>query len=179
MKKIIIITVFLYGFLANSQENRTTKNVIEDYGKTFAVENPDLLLDKNKVYKIIFDIYTDAKDDSKINPLLNTVARFINMHTETGVPLENLKIVVILHGKATKDVLSNEAFLKKYKKENPNTALLKVLNSVNVNAYVCGQSYAYKAFDRAELDNNVKMSLSALTTLVKYQSEGYQLITFN
>ena len=157
-------------------QNKTT---IKDFGKVFTVKNPDLLLDKNKTYKIIFDIYTDHKDDGKVNPLLNTVARFINMHVETGVPIENLNIVVIIHGKATKDVLISKVYQKEFDKENPNSKLLSLLNNAQVDTYVCGQSYAYKKYEPASLDNNVKMALSALTVLVKYQSEGYQLITFN
>jgi len=44
---------------------------------------------------------------------------------------------------------------------------------------VCGQSYVHNKFKPTELNEDVKMALSALTVLVKFQSEGYQLITFN
>lgn len=176
MKKSITLLLLLINTLAYSQSNKT---IIEDFGTVYTVESPDLLLDKNKVYKIIFDVYTDTKHIDKVNPLINTVARFINMHTQTGVPLENLKIVVVLHGKATKDVLNTDIFYKKYETKNPNTELLKALKNVNVNTYVCGQSFEHNKFKTDELDQNVQMALSALTVLVKYQSEGYQLITFN
>lgn len=176
MKKISILITLLLTIASFSQSNKTT---IEDFGQTFTIKNPDLILDKNKTYKIIFDIYTAHKDDGKINPLLNTVARFINMHVETGVPLENLNIVVILHGKATKDVLSSKTYQEIFDKENPNSKLLEVLTNATVETFVCGQSYSYKKYDPITLDKNVKMALSALTVLVKYQSEGYQLITFN
>lgn len=175
MKKVFLL-VFMLTSIAHFSQSKT---VIQDFGQTFTVENPDLLLNKDKVYKIIFDVYTDSKDTKKVNPLINTVARFINIHTQTGVPLENLKIVVVLHGKATKDVLNTEEFLAKYKADNPNSKLLAELNKANVNTYVCGQSYAYNKFKEEHLDENVQMALSALTVLVAYQSQGYQLITFN
>ncbi len=180
MRKSILILVLLLPLVSFSQETKiANKTNIQDFGKVFTVNNPDLILDKNKTYKVIFDIYTDSKENSKINPLLNTVARFINMHTQTGVPLKNMQIVVILHGKATKDALNSNAFHKKYTLDNPNNELLIALNNADVETYVCGQSYAYNKFKPTELNKNVKMALSALTVLVEYQSEGYQLITFN
>ncbi len=175
MKKIFLL-LFAFASITLFSQNKT---IIQDFGETFTVENPDLLLDKNKVYKIIFDVYTDSKDIKKVNPLINTVARFINMHTQTGVPLENLKIVVVLHGKATKDVLNNSSFKDKFENDNPNSTLLAELKNVNVNTYVCGQSFVYNKFETEQLDKNVQMALSALTVLVEYQSQGYQLITFN
>jgi len=175
MKKSLLLLFVLANITLFSQN----KTVIQDFGTTFSVENPDLLLQKDKVYKIIFDVYTDSKDTEKVNPLINTVARFINMHTKTGVPLENLKIVVVLHGKATKDVLTTSDFKNKYEIDNPNSQLLAELNKANVNTFVCGQSFVYNKFEEHQLDENVKMALSALTVLVEYQSQGYQLITFN
>jgi intracellular sulfur oxidation DsrE/DsrF family protein len=180
MKNSLLILFTLVNFFLFSQKEKiTNKTSIQDFGTTFTVDNPDLILNKDKVYKVIFDIYTDSKDDGKINPLLNTVARFINMHVETGVPLKNLKIVVIMHGKATKNVLNAATFLKKYNIKNPNNELLIALKQAEVETYVCGQSYAYNKFETGELNENVKMALSALTVLVEYQSQGYQLITFN
>ena len=175
MKKSLLL-VFAFVSISLFSQNKT---IIQDFGQTFTVENPDLLLKNDKVYKIIFDVYTDSKDIDKVNPLINTVARFINMHTQTGVPLENLKIVVVLHGKATKDVLNNNSFKDKYENDNPNSELLAALKNANVNTYVCGQSFVYNKFMPEQLDKNVQMALSALTVLVEYQSEGYQLITFN
>jgi intracellular sulfur oxidation DsrE/DsrF family protein len=180
MRALIILVIILLSIVSFSQETKIgNKTIIQDFGKVYTVNNPDLILDKNKTYKVIFDIYTDNKDNSKVNPLLNTVARFINMHVQTGVPLENIDVVVVLHGKATKNALTSNAFFEKYILANPNNKLLIALNNVNVETYVCGQSYAYNEFKPTELNKNVKMALSALTVLVEYQSQGYQLITFN
>ena len=84
MKKYSIICLLIMSFLSvNSQ-------IIKDFGKVYKVESPDLLLDTNTEYKVIFDIYTDNTNGEKVNPLLNTVARFINMHTSQGVLLKNM-----------------------------------------------------------------------------------------
>lgn len=153
--------------------------IIKDFGKVYKVESPDLLLDTNTEYKVIFDIYTDNTNGEKVNPLLNTVARFINMHEAQGVLLKNMKIAVILHGRATKSALSDDSYLEIYKINNPNSKLIEVLKNTNVELFVCGQSYTASKYEEKDKSENIKMSLSALTALVKYQKNGYQIINFN
>lgn len=152
---------------------------IKDFGEVYNVESPDLLLDINTEYKVIFDIYTDNANGERVNPLLNTVARFINMHKAQGVLLENMKIAVILHGKATKSALSDASYNELYKINNPNSKLIEILKNTNVEIFVCGQSYIASKYDEKNKSENVKMALSALTTLVEYQKNGYQIINFN
>jgi intracellular sulfur oxidation DsrE/DsrF family protein len=153
--------------------------LIKDFGKVYEIESPDLLLDTNTEYKVIFDIYTNNANGEKINPLLNTVARFINMHAEQGVLLENMNIAVILHGKATKSALTDASYNELYKINNPNSKLIEILKNTNVEIYVCGQSYMASKYEVKDKSENVKMALSALTALVEYQKNGYQIINFN
>ena len=117
--------------------------------------------------------------EAEINPLLNTVARFLNMHGQTGMKKEQFSIVVIMHGAGAKNALNEEAYLKKFGRTNPNAELLKALDSVGVNLYICGQSFYSRGFSPADLAEPVKLSLSAMTALVHFQKEGYQLINFN
>jgi intracellular sulfur oxidation DsrE/DsrF family protein len=153
--------------------------VINEYGQVFTVNDADLLLDKDQKYKVIFDVYTDDKKPSNINPLINTVARFMNMHGQNGVPEQNMDLVIVLHGAATKDALSDTAFNKSYKRNNPNSGLMAALKNKNVKIYVCGQSLLSKGYNNEDVSEDVQVSLSALTALVKYQTDGYQLINFN
>lgn len=145
----------------------------------YSVKNPDLLLDKNKEYKVIFDVYTDEKSHKKLNGSINTVARFLNMHADTKIKPENLHIAVVLHGAATKNSLSDKAYQRKFKIPNPNSELIKKLKKANVDIFVCGQSFIHSNYTKSDLSKNVKLSLSALTALIEYQSNGYQLISFN
>lgn len=181
MKKYISLCfAVLYLTISYSQENKTTKGpVIKDFGQVYKIKNPDLLLDKNKKYKVIFDVYTDGKSNKKQNASINTVARFLNMHAQNNIKTQNLDIVLVLHGAATKNALSDKAFQREFKIDNPNTKLIKALNKAEVKIYVCGQSFAHKGYERSDLSKNIALSLSALTALVYYQTEGYQLITFN
>jgi intracellular sulfur oxidation DsrE/DsrF family protein len=101
------------------------------------------------------------------------------MHLQQGVSKENLKVVLVLHGAATKNALSDATYLKKYGKENPNSALLHALKQANVDIFVCGQSLYARGYKKENTSTDVQVSLSALTALVHFQSEGYQQINFN
>lgn len=179
-KNILLIILSLFITNSYSQENKTYKGpVIKEFGQVYKIKNPDLLLDKNKKYKVIFDVYSDGENIKEINASINTVARFLNMHAQNNIDPKNLNIILVLHGTATKNVLTDKAFKREFHVSNPNTDLIKALKKENVRFFVCGQSFAHKGYKKNDLSSNVKLSLSALTALVKYQSEGYQLITFN
>ncbi|MEL4455000.1 DsrE family protein [Lutimonas vermicola] len=178
---------FLFIIVANisvtigySQKQKTkTGPVFEDFGAVFTIDNADLLLDEDKMYKVIFDVYTDEKKAGHMNSLINTVARFMNMHAQNGLHEDHMEIIVVLHGAATKNALSEKAFKKEFKTKHPNEALIEALTDKKVKIYVCGQSMKSKGYEAKDISEDVQISLSALTVLVKYQSEGYQLINFN
>lgn len=172
IRTLILLTLFI-SLSIHAQKT------VKDFGKVFTIEKPDLLLEKNKVYKVIFDVFKDSNKKSKKNPSIVTVARYINMHIQQGVPNENLKIALVLHGAATKNALNNNSYQNKYGKENPNSALLHALKQANVDIFVCGQSLYAKGFKETDTSKDVKISLSALTALVHYQSEGFHQINFN
>ena len=180
MKKTLLIASFLLiSFISAAQEKTHDGPVIKDFGKVYQVKNPDLLLGEKATYKVIFDIYTDSENPEELNANINTIARFLNMHAQNGTPSDHLKIVAVLHGEATKNVLSDKAFEKRFGYDNPNGKLIEKLDKAGVQFYVCGQSFVHHGFERKELSRHVKLSLSALTALVYFQSDNYQLITFN
>ncbi|MDN3643810.1 DsrE family protein [Lutimonas halocynthiae] len=173
----VLITCISSGY---SQKHKTISGpVFQEFGYVFPIEDADLLLDKDKKYKVIFDVYSDEKKSSQMNPLINTVARFMNMHAQNGVKEDNMDIVLVLHGVATKNALNEAVFKKEFKNEHPNYKLLAALAAKKVKIYVCAQSLQSKGYDASDISEHVGISLSALTALVKYQSEGYQIINFN
>jgi intracellular sulfur oxidation DsrE/DsrF family protein len=180
MKKLMIICFLGSMILARGQEVQIRKGpIVEDFGAVFPIDNPDLVLDKDKTYKVIFDVYSDPAKKKDINPMILTAARYLNMHAQQGVPHKNLKVALVLHGAATKSALNDKAFQKHYGIDNPNGDLLVALKKAKVELYVCGQSYASMRYEKDEKHGAVQMALSALTTLVEYQSDGFQLINFN
>lgn len=176
----VFIIIFLSFYTLNAQSSDAkTGPIIDDYGSSYKIKKADLELSKGKEYKVIFDVFTDNSKEGKENPLINTVARYLNMHANQGIKSKNMKVALILHGRATKSVLSDKAFKNLYNKENPNAELLKKLKKADVEIYVCGQSLLFNKFELKDVSENVEVSLSALTALVEYQSNGYQIINFN
>ena len=181
MKYFLFLIITVASFTTSySQKNKTeTGPVFEDFGAVYSIDDADLLLDTDKNYKVIFDVYTDNKKPENMNPLINTVARFMNMHAQNGLSEDQMDIVVVLHGAAVKNALTEKTFKKTYKTKHPNADLISALVEKGVKIYVCGQSMKSKGYDAKDISEDVKISLSALTALVKYQSEGFQLINFN
>jgi len=163
----------------NAQESiRQTGPIIDDFGPTFSVGNPDFMTDTTKIYKVVFDIHNTPDDPTKVNPMLNTLARFLNMHAHAGVPLKNMKVAGVFHNKATHDILDNIGYEAKYGVKNPNLALLTALDEAGAKLYICGQSIGARGVDRTQIHDRVGVALSAMTVILSLQSEGYQLIKF-
>ena len=161
-----------------AQETQTGP-VLEEFGAVFAVPEADLNLAVDKTHRVIFDVYTDPGGEAEMNPLLNTVARFLNMHAQNGLDAEKMKVAVILHGAGMKNALSDKAYQAKFGRENPNSGLLEALERSGVELFVCGQSMKSRGFAEEDLAAPIKLSLSAMTALVHFQENGYQIINFN
>ena len=138
MHKIIgTICLVLSMSCIYGQKFKTVKGpVFEKFGHTYMIDNPDLLLDTDKSYQVMFDVFTDPSDGKSMNPLINTVARFINMHVKSGVPLENLSMVLVLHGSAVTSALSERSFKKEFNKKPPNELLIRKLMASKVDILV-------------------------------------------
>lgn len=152
--------------------------VIEGYGPTSAINDADVKLPEGFIYKALFDISETNKKHDQYNRKIESVARFLNMHARNGVKLEDMKLAVVLHGAATKDVLTDEAYSKRHGLNNPNTDLIRELSEKGVEFYLCGQSAAFYDIKKSELSSNVKLALSAMTMAVLLQQDDYQLIPF-
>jgi intracellular sulfur oxidation DsrE/DsrF family protein len=180
MKHLLLLSILLCFSWSYGQGNKSKSGpIIENYGKVYEIENFQLNLQKDKEYKVIFDIYTNTKKEGLVNPLINTVARYLNMHGQNGILAKNMKVAFVLHGAAAKDALSNKAYKEQFGIENPNAPLISALRTANVDIFVCGQSYKSRGFPIKGIAKDVKLSLSALTALVEYQENGYKIINFN
>ena len=170
-----IILMFSYTISAQTQESGP---IIKDYGKVWKIENPDFKVDVTKTYKAVFDIMNSPEDLSQLNSSIETAARFLNMHAQSGIPLERLKVALVVHNKASKDVITNQAYKVKYGTDNPNEKLLNELMEAGAEIIFCGQSSASRGFPREDLVDGVQISLSAMTALIQLQNDEYRLIKF-
>lgn len=150
--------------------------VISNYGPVYEVKDMDVPLPENHKFKVIFDVYETASDINTHSRRLESAARFINMHALKGVSLENIDIAIVMHGKATKDILTNKAYQVNYQTDNPNKGLIEVLAEHGVKFYVCGQSAEFNKYQRKDILPEIKIALSAMTQLAIYQNKGYALL---
>jgi len=177
MKLFSFFLAFVITISSFSQE-RTPGKIIKDYGTTFPVTNPDIKTDTTAELKVIFDVSQSSEDKSKANKYIVTAARFLNMHANEGMKLEQLKVALTIHGRAWQDILTNDAYKKEFGVDNPNLKLINQLNEAGVDIILCGQTAAFRDVDRKDVNPSVKLALSAMTALLQYQNNGYRFIKF-
>lgn len=155
-----------------------TGPVIEGYGPVFEVLGLDVPAQPGREYRAVFDVSSspDAKD--QLNPSIETLARFLNMHARARVPLASMKLALVLHGSAGKDALADGPYRDRYGVNNPNRELIDRLRAAGVEIVLCGQTAMNRGLAKEQLNPSVKLALSAMTALVSFQSDGYRLIAF-
>jgi intracellular sulfur oxidation DsrE/DsrF family protein len=146
---------------------------IAGYGGVHALPKAAVQPNPSKQYKAIFDVTSRAKKLSAINPGLKHVIRAVNVFASAHVPLSHLHFVVIMHGGAAPAALGNTHYKKLFGTDNPNIAMLRKLKKAGVKLYVCGQAMFDYHYPLSWADRDVKVALSALSTLVIYGDQGY------
>ena len=150
--------------------------VIEKYGPTYPIKNRDVLLEEGNTYKAVFDVSTYSDDLTSISDRLESVARYLNMHARNGVPVESMKLAIVVHGGALKNLLSDKSYRTRYNSDNPNLELLNALHNTGVNIFVCGQSMSFGGVGKDEITDVAQVALSAMTMLTVLQNDGYALL---
>ncbi|MEP2988378.1 MAG: DsrE family protein [Parasphingorhabdus sp.] len=181
MKKYItasLLALTLAASPASAQlDGFATGPVFENFGPTAKVET-NVEIPKDTIFKIAFDIKDKAKPE-KLNRSFESVARFINMHVAAGVPIENIKLVVVVHGGAAIDLTRDTVYKAHHEgPSNPSAAAIAKMQDQGVEFHLCGQSAAAYKIKNADLLPGVKMSLSAMTSHALLQQQGYTLNPF-
>lgn len=151
---------------------------IERFGPVYDIDSPDFATPTGSVYRAVFDVAPSPEANDQLNPRIESLARFLNMHARAGVKPEQMKLALVVHGAAGKDMLSSAAYKSRFGVENPNAPLLAALRAQGVRVLLCGQTAVHKGFAREELAPGVELALSAMTALVALQADGYELISF-
>lgn len=154
----------------------TTGPIIEGYGASFVIDNADVPLIKDHVYRVFWEITEYEGTPDAVNRELDVVARFLNLHAKNGVPLENMHLAVVMHGAALINALNEEAYQRRQHRDNPNRDLMQKLAAAGVQFFVCGQSMGFRGFDKSELMEPVKLATSAMTMVHQLQFEGYTML---
>lgn len=179
LKSFILLSFFMFSsslaFCAQAADFWQYP-VIKGYGPVHFWKNVVEKPSPRKHYKALFDLTKSSKTPSALNQGLNHIARAVNTFSAAGVPLKHLKFVVIIHGPATPIVLNKKTFAERYKSQNPNLALIEALKKQGVKILVCGNALADMHFNPSEVNPNIDIAASALTTLIMLQDKGYALM---
>jgi intracellular sulfur oxidation DsrE/DsrF family protein len=175
IRHVLIICLLLVSVQVMAKEP-SFGPAISNYGPTFPIDDRDVTLRENFIYRAVFDLAAYPGDSTATNRKLVSVARYMNMHTRNAVPIDKMDIAVVLHGKALMSALSHEAYKIRFNTENPNYELLMKLQEAGVRFYACGQSMAFGGISKSELASPIEVALSAMTMLTVLQSDGYALL---
>ena len=147
-----------------------TGPVLEEFGPHAPVPGAEQL-PVDAEFQIAFDV-SEPAGESGPNRGFMAAARFLNMHVAAGVPEENIRLVVVVHGKASLELVAQP------EGENPSRALVEALLAEDVRFVLCGQSAAAYGIEPEDLIPGVEMSLSAMTAHAVLQQRGYTVNPF-
>ncbi len=185
MRYVILVLVMLIAVPASAQDLSKFKTgpVFEDFGPHAPIEGIDNV-PADTEFSVAFDVAKPAEDGAR-NRGFESAARFINMHVAAGVDPDNIRIAVVVHGKASLDLLNDVAWAARQPvgeeeeaPENPSGAMIRVMLDHGVRFILCGQSGAAYGIEQADLIPGVETALSAMTAHALLQQRGYTVNPF-
>jgi intracellular sulfur oxidation DsrE/DsrF family protein len=134
-------------------------------------EIPDPTMD----YKLLFEFILKNPDSAaaELNYSLVEIARIINLHVASGIPLKKIFPVIVVHGGALNVITTNAYYKEHFKMDNPNLKLINELEASGARFIACGQAMTYFDVKKEALLPFVKVSLTAQTVLSSYGLKGY------
>lgn len=145
------------------------------YGNHAPVDTKSNL--KGVQFKVAFDVGS-AANPGELNRKFDSLARFINMQAAAGVAKEHIQLALVVHGKASFDLLDNETYQKAHQLDNINKALIQTLLANNVRVILCGQTAAAYDISLSQLIAGTQIELSAMTAHALLQQQGYTVNPF-
>jgi intracellular sulfur oxidation DsrE/DsrF family protein len=170
------LTLTGFSSIAGAAEPELAYPAISGFGGMHPLPEAAEQPDKSAVYKAVFEVSSAIGDPAKPYAGLDRVARAVNIFASAGVPLSHLKFVAVLHGPGTAAVLDNAHYRAEYRVDNPNIALITALKKAGVEVEVCGQALAEQSIEHAWVNQDVTITLSALSDLIVYGQQGYTLL---
>ena len=177
MKHLAFLPLFLAAPLsAQGVSAFATGPVFADFGPHAPVEGIEQV-PADTEFAVAFDV-AEAAEDGRRNRGFESAARFVNMHAAHGVPEENMRIAVVVHGRAVLDLLSPEGRAAHDLADNGSAAMVRQMLDHGVRFIVCGQSATGQGVTQAELIPGVETALSAMTAHALLQQRGYTVNPF-
>jgi DsrE/DsrF-like family. len=144
------------------------------------VEGVTEIPNPNLDYKLLFELVEfDDDDPSKVDASLTEVARIINLHVASGIPVEKIFPVLVVHAGSLNAFTTNTFYQEKFKMDNPNLKLIGELEELGAKFISCGQAMFFFEVDKEALLPMFKVSLTAQTVMSSYQMQGYVKFRIN
>lgn len=177
--KVRVLSLVYFIFCGVAAAQTAQFPIVQGFGGIYEIPEATERPDPDGTYKIIIDLVSAAESPGAVNRMVDNIARMINLHGIAGVPKENIKVKVAIHGGAVFSVLNNDFYKKLYGIENPNLPVFEALKESGVvEFYVCGQSLIARDMLTADVWQGAEIALSMLTTLTKYVPQGFMMMRF-
>lgn len=161
---------------ADQPANFWSTPAIAGHGDIHYLPNAAYKPASSQIYRVVFSLTQGATSPDKVNPALDHVARAVNLYVASGAPLSHLRFVAVASGAATPIALSDAQYRATYGVPNPNLALIAKLRNAGIEVAVCGQAVAEHHFQYDWIDSHVTLALSAITTIITLENQGYALV---
>jgi intracellular sulfur oxidation DsrE/DsrF family protein len=175
---VFLACLMFAGSLSAADWPAPVAPVIPEADGYVAIPNAAIPPEKTRTYRAIYDGTQAAETPAQLLPVLNMVGSELNAFAVAGVPLSHAKFVVVFHGAALDGILNNEQYRAKFGTDNPNLRVLTELRKAGVRLYVCGQNLVFAKIDPATISPDVVLASDALIVLMRYQNDGYALLSF-
>lgn len=189
MKLLMVLAALMFAVPASSTTIRSPFKagpVFDRFGPHAPVEGMGEISPDTE-FSIAFDV-AQAAEDGTPNRGFESAARFTNMHVAAGVDPDNIRLVVVVHGKASLDLLNNAAWAARQPvvreggeeeaPDNPSAAMIAEMMDAGVRFVLCGQSGAANEIAQDDLVPGVETALSAMTAHAILQQRGYTVNPF-
>lgn len=178
LSKTFLATLFLVALSISAYCQTSQFPIVKGFGGIYEIPEATEKPDPKAEYKIIIDLVSAADDPKKINRMVDNIARMVNLHGIAGVPKENIKVKVAVHGGAIFSILNDKEYQKINGVKNPNLPVFQALKDAGVEFYICGQSLIARNMKTTDMWEGAEIALSMLTTLTTYVPQGYMLMRF-
>jgi intracellular sulfur oxidation DsrE/DsrF family protein len=151
-------------------------HTIAMHGKAIVLPDAAHQPDPKMRQRAVFSLTVAPASPAATDPGLERVARAVNLLKASGVTKKQLDFVVLLSEGATDSALADPAYRVRHGVANPNLGLIAQLSAAGVQMFVCGQALHSRQLDSTSLAPSIAISLSALTSIITLQQQGYALV---
>lgn len=175
---ILACVLALAGCQTVTASAETPFRAVSGYGAAAQVPGASLRPDARSARRAVFPATRAAATPGAVIPALEKAARYVNLLSQEGIRITPGDVVVVVSGPATAAILNDEAYRARVPAapSNPNLAIIRALRESGVVVSVCGQALHGQRISVSDVAPGVRLDLSAMTSLVHLQSQGYALI---